>query len=62
MVEAPSPHDMDLISTPYIYKVIDNLHMQWMGICTHHHAITAAHMTAQIWEVYQNPGSLLGAK
>jgi hypothetical protein len=28
------------ISTPNIYKVIDNLHMLWMGIWVHHHAIT----------------------
>ena len=27
-------------SALYIYKVIDNLHMLWMGIWIHHHAIT----------------------
>jgi ABC-type lipopolysaccharide export system ATPase subunit len=31
---------MDPASTPNVKKVIDNLHMLWMGIWIHHHAIT----------------------
>ena len=42
LVEVPNPQRMVPISNPYIYKVIDNLHMLWMGmgIWIHHHAIT----------------------
>ena len=37
--EPLNPYGMVPISTPNIYKVIDNLHMLWMGIWIHHHAI-----------------------
>ena len=32
VAETPNPHDMVPTSTPIIYKVFGNLHMQWMGI------------------------------
>ena len=32
VVEAPNPHGMVPTTSPYIWKVIDNLHMLWMGI------------------------------
>ena len=34
--------------------------MQWMGIWSHHHAITTITCVCQNWEVDQNPDSLLG--
>jgi hypothetical protein len=40
LVEAPNPRGMVPTASPYIWKVIDNLHMLWMGIWIHHHAIT----------------------
>jgi hypothetical protein len=36
VVGAPNPHLMATISTPYIWKVFDNIHMLWMGIWIHH--------------------------
>jgi len=49
-------------STDDIKTLLDNLHMQWMGIWSHHHAITTITCVCQIWEVDQNPNSLLGYK
>ena len=40
LVEAPNPRGMVPTPTPYIWKVIDNNHMLWMGIWIHHHAVT----------------------
>ena len=40
MVEALTQHGMPPTSTPNIYKVIDNLHMLWMGVWIRHHAVT----------------------
>jgi hypothetical protein len=42
VVEALDPHGMVPTSTSSIYKVIDNIHMLWMGIWIHHHAVTTA--------------------
>ena len=39
VVDGPNPHGMVLKSTPNIWKLFDNLHMLWMGIWIHHHAI-----------------------
>ena len=38
--EPLNPYGMVPISTPNIYKVIDNLHMLWMRIWIHHYAVT----------------------
>jgi hypothetical protein len=40
VVEALDPHGMVPTSTSNIYKVIGNIHILWMGIWIHHHAIT----------------------
>jgi hypothetical protein len=34
-------------STDDIKTLLDNLHMQWMGIWSHHHASTTPHVFAQ---------------
>ena len=50
VVEAPNPHGMVLTSTPdNIWKVIDNLHMLWMGIWMHHHAVPTTRTVGLIW-------------
>ena len=41
-IEALDPPRVDHTSMSYIYKVFDNLHMQWMGIWIHHHFIIMA--------------------
>jgi len=41
LVEAPNPHGMVPTSSSNICKVLDSLHMLWMGIWVHHHAATA---------------------
>ena len=33
------PTQMDSTSVTAIWKVFDNLHMQWMGIWSHHHCV-----------------------
>ncbi len=42
VVEASDTPGMVPISTKSMYKVFDNVHMLWMGIWIHHHAITTA--------------------
>jgi hypothetical protein len=44
VLEAVDPIQIDLTPMADIYKVFDNLHMQWMSIkmCPHH--TTAAHV------------------
>jgi hypothetical protein len=42
VVEALDPHGMVPTSPSSIYKVFDNVHMLWMGIWIHHHAVTTA--------------------
>ena len=40
VVEALNPHGLVPPSPLNIWEVIDNLHMLWMGIWIHHHAVT----------------------
>ena len=42
LVEAPKTHTTTPTSNPNIYKVIDNLHMHWMGIGIRHQAVTTS--------------------
>jgi hypothetical protein len=52
--EALNPHGMIRTSTLSIYKVIDKLHMPWMGIwIRHHHQANTTTLT------YHNLGSQL---
>jgi hypothetical protein len=37
-------------STSSIYKVFDNVHMLWMGIWIHHHAVTTAQTILSVGE------------
>jgi hypothetical protein len=41
----------------YIYKVFDNLHMQWMGIWIHHHFIFTAGASSDLGN---QPAEILG--
>jgi len=40
VAEAITQHKMVPTSTDDILKLVDNLHMQWMGKWSYHHAIT----------------------
>ena len=62
VVEALNQYGRVPTSTDDIQTLFDNLHMQWMGIWSHHHAITTITCVCQIWEVDQNSNSLLGYK
>ncbi len=42
VVEALDPPGMAPTSTLSMHNVFDNVHMLWMGIWIHHHAITTA--------------------
>ncbi len=42
MVEALDPLGLVPTSTLSMHKVFDNVHMLWMGIWIHHHAVTTA--------------------
>ena len=56
-IEAHDPPRVDHTSMSYIYKVFDNLHMQWMGIWIHHHFIFTA---GAIPDLGNQPKSLMG--
>jgi hypothetical protein len=52
MVErcAPDPHGMVPISTPYICRMYETIHMLWMSRWVHHHATTTILVTAEFRE------------
>ncbi len=42
VVEAQDPPGIVPTSTSSIYKMFENIHLLWIGIWIHHHAITTA--------------------
>ena len=59
VAEVLTQHGMVPTSPLNICKVVDNLHMLWMGILVHHKAICQQCVLAKNWEVFWNH-SLLG--
>ena len=60
--EAFQPPNVDPTFMSYIYKMFDNLHMQWMGVRQIHHYSIITAGGAKIWQISRNLGSLLSFK
>ena len=59
VVEALNQYGRVPTSTDDIQTLFDNLHMQWMGIWSHHHAVTATCVGPEL-ERQLKPVTLLG--